>query len=147
MNWLIQEKMFTYFYNKFRPMNFMHYIKCVVNIVHYSHNCGWCRRSVSPWITVLSQHTVFTRRVIYKFTLVWYSTKQGTTHRPTSHLVLLYTVPFLWLWEEHRRKQSWVDDFTGQCWLWWLSSRTFVVAVLGLLTNLGVGWSWLFPAS
>ena len=27
MNWLIQEKMFTYFYNKFRPVNCMYYIK------------------------------------------------------------------------------------------------------------------------
>jgi len=31
MNWLIREKMFTYFYNKFRPVNHMHYIKCGVN--------------------------------------------------------------------------------------------------------------------
>ena len=31
MNWLIQEKMFTYFYSKFRPVNCMHYIKCGVN--------------------------------------------------------------------------------------------------------------------
>jgi len=31
MNWLIQEKMFTYFYNKFRPVNRMLYIKCGVN--------------------------------------------------------------------------------------------------------------------
>ena len=31
MNWLIQEKMFTYFYNKFRPVNHMHYMKCGVN--------------------------------------------------------------------------------------------------------------------
>ena len=31
MNWLIQEKMFTYFYNKFRPVNRMYYIKCDVN--------------------------------------------------------------------------------------------------------------------
>jgi len=30
MNWLIQEKMFTYFYNKFRPVNRMHCIKCGV---------------------------------------------------------------------------------------------------------------------
>jgi hypothetical protein len=30
INWLIWEKMFTYFYNKFRPMNCMHYIKCGV---------------------------------------------------------------------------------------------------------------------
>ena len=31
MNWLIQEKMFTYFYNKFRHVNCMYYIKCGVN--------------------------------------------------------------------------------------------------------------------
>ena len=31
MNWLIREKMLTYFYNKFRPVNCMHYIKYGVN--------------------------------------------------------------------------------------------------------------------
>jgi len=31
MNWLIREKMFNYFYNKFRPMNHVYYIKCGVN--------------------------------------------------------------------------------------------------------------------
>jgi len=30
-NWLIREKMFTYFYNEFRPVNCMHYIKYGVN--------------------------------------------------------------------------------------------------------------------
>ena len=32
MNWFIWEKMFTYCYNKFWPVNHMHYIKCDVNI-------------------------------------------------------------------------------------------------------------------
>jgi len=31
MNWLTREKMFTYFCNKFRPVNRMHSIKCGVN--------------------------------------------------------------------------------------------------------------------
>ena len=32
MNWLIRgKKMFNYFYNKFRPVNRMYYIKCGVN--------------------------------------------------------------------------------------------------------------------
>ena len=31
MNWLIREKMFTYFYCKFRPVNHMYYIKYGVN--------------------------------------------------------------------------------------------------------------------
>jgi len=30
-NWLIQEKMFTYFYNKYTPVNHMHNMKCGVN--------------------------------------------------------------------------------------------------------------------
>jgi len=31
MNWLIWKKVFTYFYNKFMPVNRMHYMKCGVN--------------------------------------------------------------------------------------------------------------------
>jgi len=31
MNWLIWEKLFTYFYKKFKSVNCMHYIKCSVN--------------------------------------------------------------------------------------------------------------------
>jgi len=71
LNWLIWEKMFTYFYNKFRPVNHMYFIKYCVN--SSLHNSGCCIRSVAPWITVLSWHTVFTKRVIYyKFTFVRY---------------------------------------------------------------------------
>ena len=129
MNWLIWEKMFTYFYNKFRPVKRMHYIKCGVNL---SHNSGYCIRSVTPWITVLLWHTVFIKRVIYyKFTFVWYSAKQGTTYRPTSHLA--HCVPFLWPREEHRQQCSWVDDFTGQCLLRWLLLELAPALVVPLL--------------
>jgi hypothetical protein len=31
MNWLIRGKMFTYFYNKFRPVNHIYYMKCDVS--------------------------------------------------------------------------------------------------------------------
>ena len=31
MNWLIRKKIFTYFYDKFWPLNRMHYIECGVN--------------------------------------------------------------------------------------------------------------------
>jgi len=138
MNWLIRKKMITYFYDKFSPVNRMHYIKCGVNIS--LHNSGCCRRSVAPWITVLSWHILFTNRVIYKFTFVWYSSKQGTMHRPTSHLAHLYIVPFLWPQEEHTQQRSCIDDFACQCLLWQLSSRkTFVATALGLPINLGVG--------
>ena len=81
MNWLIWEKIFTYFCSKFRPGNRMHYIKCGVNSL--LHNSGCCRRSVAPWITVLSRHSVLTIGVIYKFTLLWYSTKKW--HHAQAH--------------------------------------------------------------
>ena len=40
---------------------------------------------------------------------MWYSVKQGTKQRPTSHLVHWYTVPFLWPREKHRLQHSWMD--------------------------------------
>jgi hypothetical protein len=92
----------AYFNTKFRPVNRMYFIKCCVN--SSLHNSGCCIRSVAPWITVLSRHTVFTNRVIYyKFTFVRYSAKQGTTHRPTSHLAHCVSV----LQPREHRRQGW----------------------------------------
>jgi hypothetical protein len=89
-------------------------IKCGVN--SSLHNSGCCIRSVAPWINVLTQHTVFTKRLIYyKFTFVRYSAEQGTTHRPTS--CLEHCVPFLWPREEHAAQIGWWFH-CGQC-LWW----------------------------
>ena len=91
----------------------MHYIKYGVN--SSLHNSGCCIRSVAPWITVLSWHTVFTKRLIYyKFTFVRYSAKQGTTHRPTSHLA--HCVPFLWPREEHGSAKWLVFSLASVCW-------------------------------
>ena len=84
---------------------------------------------MAPWIIVLSQHTVFTKRMIYyKFTFVWYSVKHGTMHRPTS--LMAHCVPFLWLWEERRQQRSWVGDFPGHCLLWWLLLRLAAAAIV-----------------
>ena len=102
---------------------------------------------MTPWIPVLSQHTVFTKKVIYKFIVVWYSTKQCTSNRPTSHLVHLYTVPLLWSWQAHRQQRILLDDFAGHCLLWPSSSKTFSGPTLGLTTNLVLGSSWLFLSS
>jgi hypothetical protein len=56
MSWLIWEKIFTYFYNKFSPMNRMLYMKCGVN--SSLHNSGCCRRCVAPWITFITTHRI-----------------------------------------------------------------------------------------
>ena len=145
MDWLIQEKMLTYFYNTFRPVNHMHYIKCGVN----SSLLTILVAAEGLWHlgSLFYHNTVFKKGVFYKFTLVWYSTKQGKLNRPTSHLVHLYTVPFLWVREAHRQQHIWVD-FAGQCLLWRLSSRkTFFAPTFGLTTSLVLGRSWLSSAS
>jgi len=80
MNWLIKEKIFTYFYNKFRSVNRTNYMKCGVNIS--LHNISGCfRRSVAPWITVLSWHTEFTKRAIYIFVIL-----RETRHHAQAHV-------------------------------------------------------------
>jgi hypothetical protein len=96
----------------------------------------WCKYYITHIILVaaglwhLGPCFIMTHRihiwVIYRFTLVWYSPKQGTTHIPTSHLVHLNTLPFLWPQEQHRWQHSWVHDFAGQCLSWQLlSCKTF----------------------
>ena len=89
---------------------------------------------MAPWITVLSRHTIFTKRVIYhKFTSVRYSAKQGATHRPTSHLSHCAR---LWPQEEHRWRSS-CADFADHCLLWLLLSRLSAVPPQNsLLTSL-----------
>jgi hypothetical protein len=61
MNWLIQKKIFTYFYKKFRPLNHMHYVK-------YGVNSSWLLQKVCGTL----DRCFITRqmRVIYKFTFV-----------------------------------------------------------------------------
>ena len=98
MNWLMWEKMFSYFYNKFMPVNRMHYIKCAVNSSLLT--LFWLLQKVCGTLDpcFIMTHSIH-KEGVYKFTLVWYSTKQGTLNRPTSHLVHLCTVPLLWLWQ------------------------------------------------
>jgi endoglucanase Acf2 len=49
MNWLIQGKMFTYFYNKFRPVNRMYYVFKAHRIISF------------PWAKIMNLPKVATR--------------------------------------------------------------------------------------
>ena len=102
---------------------------------------------MAPCSTVVSQRTLFTTRVVYKFTFVWYSLKQSTKHRPTSHLAHLYTVRFIWL----RGKQTAAELVWWFCWpvlvVATLESKHFLQPHLFFQPMWGVGRSWLFPAS
>jgi len=109
MNWLIRDKTFTYFCNKFRLVNHMCYTKCGVN-GSFVNNSGCCTLD-HCFITTHSIHKEGDMLQIY-FCVIFCET--GTMNRPKSHLA--HCVPFLWL-REHRQQCSWVDDFVGQC-LW-----------------------------
>ena len=124
MNWLFREKIFTSYCNKYRSVIYIYSIKCGIKF-HFLHNSGRCIMSMAPWIIVLSQHTVFTKKVIYYiFTFVWYSAKQGTTQIPV-HIWDTYTLI---------TQRRWVDDFPGHCLLWRILLR--FVALLSLLVLL-----------
>jgi len=120
----------------------MHYIKCGVN--RSLRNCCFCRRGVAPCVIGLSRHT-FATRVIYKFTFVWISSKQGTSIGP-HHIRRTYILcPFF-------GHEKYIDG-SGVGWTITLANvyGDFRVAKHflhhGLPTNLGVGRSWLFAAS
>jgi len=141
-NWLMWGKMLCYFYNKFRPVNCMHYIKCAVNS---SLQCGCCGRSMAPWIPVLLWHSIHKGGVLQiYFGVIFHETR----HLEQAHITsgaFIHRALF-GPWQAHRQQRIWVDDFTCHCLLWPLSSKTISGPTLGLITNLGLGWSWLFSA-
>ena len=124
MNWLIWEKMFTYFYNKFRPVNRMYYIKCGVNSSLLTS--VWLLHKVCGTLDhcIFTTHSIHIEGDILQIYFCVISTKQGTTRRPTSHLAHLYTVPLLCPWE--RRKQNSglillaIVSSGYFCWVWLL---------------------------
>jgi len=119
MHWLIQEKIFAYFYNRFRPVNRMYIIKCAVNIS--LHNSGCCIRSVAPWISFITTHSIHKEGDVLQiyFCVTFHETRHHTQAHVTSDT--LYTALSL----AARRTQTanqWVD-FAGQCLLWLLQLR------------------------
>jgi hypothetical protein len=121
MNWLIQEKIFTYFYNKFRPVNCTHYIKCGINssLLTSFWLLQVCGTLDHCFIMTHSIHNLGDLQIHFSVIFL----KQSATHIPTLPLTHLYTLPCLWPREQPRWQRSWVHDFAGQCLLWRLSSR------------------------
>ena len=95
MNWLIREKMFTYFYDKFRPVSRMHYTKCGVNCSLLPQ--FWMLQKVCATLDhcFITTHSIHKEGDILQIYFVWYSVKPGTTPSPTSLLAHFYSVPFL----------------------------------------------------
>jgi len=134
MNWLIREKIFTYFYNKFRPVNRMYYIKCGVNsslltyLLLLPTVCGTLDHS---FIMTHSIHKEGDILQIY-FCVIF----RETRHHAQAHITSGALCPFF----GRENADSWVD-FAGHCLLRLLLLRlaAFVVPLLpqkSLLTSL-----------
>jgi len=139
MNWLMWKKMFSCFYNKFRPVNLMHYIKCAVNssiltlLWLLQKGCG----TLDPcFITTHSIHKECALQMY--FGVIFHETKHNALAHITSGAFI--HCAFSLAARSH--------DFTGVCLLWrLLSSKTYLAPTLGLTTSVGLGRSWLFSAS
>jgi len=85
MNWLIHKKMFTYFYNKFRPENHMHYIKCGVNsslLTYFWLLQKICGTLDHCFITTHSVHNVGDLQIY--FYVIFHETRHHTQAHVTS---------------------------------------------------------------
>ena len=116
MNWLILEKMFTHFYNTFRPVNRMHYTKYGVNISLLTH--FWLLQKVCGTLA----HCFITTHIVHNeddlqiyFGVIFLETRHHAQAHITSGAFIHCAL--FWPREEHRWQRSLVDDFTGQCFL------------------------------
>jgi len=93
MNWLMWGKMFTYFCNKFMPVNHMHCIKCAVNSSLLT--LLWLLQKVCGTLDpcFITAHSIHKEGDLQIYFGVIFHIK-CSSNRPTSHLVHLYTVPF-----------------------------------------------------
>ena len=104
MNWFIWEKIVTYCYNKFRPVNRMHYIKYDVNSSLLTY--FWLLQKVCGTL----DHCFITIHIIHNeggilqiyFCVIFLETRHDAQAHITSGTFVHYIVPFLWLREEHR---------------------------------------------
>jgi len=138
--------MFTYFCNKSRPVNRMHYIKCTVNSSLLS--LLWLLQKVygtlePSFITTHSIHKECDLQI--HFSVIFHKTVPLKQAHITSGAFIHHA--FFWPWQADRQQCICVDNFAGHCLLWPSSRKTFSAPTVGLTTNLVVGWSQVFTAS
>ena len=149
MNWFIREKIFTYFYNKFRPVNRMHYIKYDVNSSLLTY--FWMLQNVFGtlnhcFITTHIIHNEGDTLQIYVCAIFRKSKEQRTAPLHIWHTYKLYT----FFGREKNTHGSGGLLKISLASVGYGDSRVgkhLLAAALGLPTNLGVERSWLFPAS
>ena len=143
MNWFIREKMFTYCYNKFWPVNRVHYIKCGVNISLLTY--FWLLHLGS----LFYHHTQYSQWGWFTNSLLCDIPQNKAPHTGPHHIWRIYTLcPF----SGHEKNTdgsgvgltiSLASTCYGDSWV----TKHFFAPELGLPVNLGMGRSWLFPDS
>ena len=139
MNWLMWNKIFSCFYNLFRPVNCMHYIKCAVN--SSLPTLLWLLQKVCGTLDpcFITTHGIHKEGALQMyFGVIFHETKHNVLAHFTSGAFIRCALS--WAVRSH--------DFACHFLLWRLLSRkTCLAPTLGLTTNLGLGRSWLFSAS
>ena len=130
MNWLMLEKMFSCFYNKFRSVNCMHYIKCAVNSSLLT--LFWLLQVCGPlntcFVTTHSIHKEGDLQNLLRCDIPPNNAPQTGPH----HIWCIYTPCHFFGHDKHTDSSS--------------SRKTFFAPTLGLAATLGMWWSWLFSA-
>ena len=139
--------MLTYFYNEFRPVDCMHFIKRGVNnswltqlcLLHACGTLGHCF-ILTHSINTEGDLQIYCRVVFLK-----------TRHRAQTHVIscTLITLCSFCGCELNTKRGTvwWVILLASVVYGDSMRDTTFVAATLGHPTNLGVRWSWLFPGS
>jgi len=66
------------------------------------HPSGVYNFDMTPTFLQVGGSAIAIQKSNWQYGAEWYSMKQGTTQRLMSHVVHLYTVPFLWPRDEQR---------------------------------------------
>jgi len=141
MNCLIREKMFTYFYNKFRPVNHLHYIKWAVYIS--LHNSGCCR---GLWhLGSLFYHNTQYSQLGWFTNSLWCDILVNKApHTGPHHMWRIYTLcPF----SGHEKNTDgsrvwWMISLAGVCyWDSWVGKHFFIPSQVSAIR---IHW-WLPP--
>ena len=119
-----------------------------MSIVYYSHNSGCCRRSVAPWITILSQHTLLT--ILSGLQIHFCVISWETRHNAPGHVTLSALVDRGLSLAARWTKM--VTELSGFHWpvLVMMAIESHNICCCHTWSSNqpgGVGRSWLFPAS
>ena len=114
MNWFIRGKMLAYCYNKFRPLDRIHYVKCCVNSLLLTKL--WLLQKVCGTLDhyFTTAHTIINSKwsEIHFCVII-----RETRHHAQAYVTLRALVDRVLSPRDEQTRQRTCVDLAGQCWL------------------------------